>query len=194
MTSAPSAFVDDKGSIVKRTAPRSLIQSMQQHNVVEVVCLSLKTPGSHPSILWIPISTYTSTEVTENIFDFRFGTPYTNSGHYLQLWIDITKSSTDLLIPAKPRRMCSYVADPVRSLCVHRKNGSPGTAAHSRNPTLHLLTLGFQCFNQRLVDTSFPHGRGRFPMVEVGTQCSELSPSYSCADGPRSYSSCVRPT
>ena len=34
----------------------------------------------------------------------------------LQLWIDITKSSTDLLIPAKPRRMCSYVADPARSL------------------------------------------------------------------------------
>ena len=96
----------------------------------------------------------------------------------LQLWIDITKSSTDLLIPAKPRRMCSYVADPARSLCVHRKTGSSGTAAHPRSPRLHLSTLGFQCFNQQLVDTSFPHGGGRFPMVEISTQCSEGSPSY----------------
>ena len=44
--------------------------------------LSLETPGSLTSILWIPISTYPSTEVTENVFDFRLGTPYTNSGHY----------------------------------------------------------------------------------------------------------------
>ena len=28
-----------------------------------------------------PISTYPSTEVTENVFDFRLGTPYTNSRH-----------------------------------------------------------------------------------------------------------------
>ena len=96
----------------------------------------------------------------------------------LQLWINITKSSTDLLIPAKPRRMCSYTAHPARSLCVHRKNGYSGTAAHPWSPTLHLSTLGFQCFNQQLVDTSFPQGRGRFPMVEVSTQCSEGSPSY----------------
>ena len=31
------------------------------------------------------------------------------------------KSSTDLLIPAKPRRMCSYVADPARSLASTEK-------------------------------------------------------------------------
>ena len=37
---------------------------------------------SLPSILWMPISTYPSTEVIENVFDFRLGTPYTNSGHY----------------------------------------------------------------------------------------------------------------
>ena len=36
-TGAPSAFVD-KGSIVTHTALRSLIQSMQQYNVVGVVC------------------------------------------------------------------------------------------------------------------------------------------------------------
>ena len=88
------------------------------------------------------------------------------------------KSSTDLLIPAKPRRMYTYVADSARSLCIHRNNGSSGTAAHPRSPTLHLSTLGFQCFNQHLEDTSFPHGGGRFPMVEVSTQCSEGSPSY----------------
>ena len=108
-TGAPSAFVD-KGSIVTHTALRSLIQSMQQYNVVGVVCdttspvcyshlfleiphfsrwrvrkafgdFSLETPGSLPSILWVPISTYPSTKVTENVFDFRLGTHYTNSGH-----------------------------------------------------------------------------------------------------------------
>ena len=51
----------------------------------------------------------------------------------LQLWIDITNQAL----------MCSYVADPARSLCVHRKNGSSGMAAHPRSPTLHLSTLGF---------------------------------------------------
>ena len=59
-----------------------------------------------------------------------------------------------LLIPAKPRRMCSYVADPAWSLCVHRENGSSGTAAHPRSPTLHLSTLGFQYFNQQLSPTA----------------------------------------
>ena len=49
------------------------------------------------------------------------------------------------------------------------KNGSSGKAAHPRSPTLHLSTLGFQCFNQQLVDTSFPHGGGKFPMVEFST-------------------------
>ena len=43
--------------------------------------LSLETPWSLPSILWMPISTYPSTEVTDNFYDFRLGTPYTNPGH-----------------------------------------------------------------------------------------------------------------
>ena len=47
-----------------------------------------------------------------------------------------------------------------------------------RSSTLHLSTLGFRCFNQQLVHTSFPHGRGRSPMVDVSTQCSEGSTSY----------------
>ena len=85
--------------------------------------------------------------------------------------------STDSLIPAQPRRICSYVADPARSLCIHRKSGSSGTAAHPRSPTLHLSTLRFQCFHQQHVDMSFPHGEGRFPMVEVSTQCSEGYPN-----------------
>ena len=97
---------------------------------------------------------------------------HSNSGSISQ------NQSTNPLIPAKPRRMCSYVADPNRSLCVHRQNGSSGTAAHPRSLALHLSTLGFQCFNQQLVDASFPHGGGRFPMVEVSTQCSEGSPNY----------------
>ena len=54
---------------------------------------------------------------------------HSNSGSISQ------NQSTDLRIPAKPRRICSYVADPARSLCVHRKNGSSGTAAHPRSPT-----------------------------------------------------------
>ena len=73
------------------------------------------------------------------------------------------KSSTDLLILAKPRRMCSYAGDPARSLASTEKM---------------VPSLGFQCFNQQLVDTSFPHGGGRFPKVEVSTQCCEGSPSY----------------
>ncbi|KAK2178792.1 hypothetical protein NP493_530g01102 [Ridgeia piscesae] len=72
--------------------------------------------------------------------------------------------------------MCSYVADPSQALCIHRENCSSGTVAHPRSPTLHLSTLGFQCFNQQLVDTSFPHGGEIFPMVEVSTQCSEGAP------------------
>ena len=109
---ASSACVD-KGSIMKRTMLRSLIQSMQQNNVVEVVRdttshlpgvpkksvvdLSflnsfLEIPhfmmesaesihdlslGSLPSIFWMPVSTYPSTEVTRNFFDFRLGTQCT---------------------------------------------------------------------------------------------------------------------
>ena len=53
---------------------------------------------------------------------------HSNSGSISQ------NQSTDLLIPAKPRRMCSYMADPARFLCVHRENGSSRTAAHLRSP------------------------------------------------------------
>ena len=49
-----------------------------------------------------------------------------------------------------------------RSLCVHIKNGSSGTAAHPRSPTLHLSTLGFQCFNQQLVDSLSPTAKEDF--------------------------------
>ena len=206
------------------------------NNIVEVVCdttspgcyshllldgewgrkafgdLSLETPGSLPPILWIPISPYPSTEVTENVFDFRLRTPYTNSrcrlaflqhlGHSPRLWqwsyaatrdghqsLSVPGRLSDLFTISRPvhprhctsaqslphdgpelipkqkfpllgyqfdlvsfqvtsnpgsilqnqalicsfllshlRRMCSYVADPDRSLCVHRENGSSGTA------------------------------------------------------------------
>ena len=67
---------------------------------------------------------------------------HSNSGSISQ------NQSLDSFIPAKPRRMCSYVADPTRSLCVHRKTGSSGTATHPRSPTLHLSILGFRCFNR----------------------------------------------
>ena len=105
LTGAPSAFVD-KGSIRKRTVLRSLIQSMQQNNVLEVVCdttspgcyshLFLEIPHftmesvesirrSLPRDAWVTSINlfgylYPSTEVTETVFDFRLRTPYTNSG------------------------------------------------------------------------------------------------------------------
>ena len=63
MTGAPSAFVD-KGSIVKRTALRSLIQSMQQNNVVEVVC-DTTSPGCY-SHLFLEIPHFTM-ETAESI-------------------------------------------------------------------------------------------------------------------------------
>ena len=86
--------------------------------------------------------------------------------------------SPNSLIPAKPRRLCSYVADPTQCLCVHRKTGSSGTATHPRNTILHLSTLGVRYFNQQVVDTSFPTGGGRSPMVEISTCCSEGSSCY----------------
>ena len=197
--------------------------------------LSLETPGLLPSILWIPISTYPSTEVTENVFDFRLGTPYTNFGHcclaflqhlgysprllqikmlvhvmginlcqylddcliyspshdqclrdtvqvlnlchmmgllihdkkselipkqkflFLRYQFDLVsfqvtptldryhKSSIDLLIPAKPRGMCSYVADPAGSLCVHRKMVPLGRL-HTVKPNIASLTIGISMF------------------------------------------------
>ena len=81
---------------------------------------------------------------------FLFLGYHSNSGSISQ------NQSTNPLIPAKPRRMCSCVADPARSLCGHRKIGSSGMATHQRSPTLHLSMLGFRCFNQQFVDTSFP--------------------------------------
>ena len=41
-----------------------------------------------------------------------------------------------------------------------------------------LSTLGFQCFNQQLVDTCFSHGGGGSPMSNVSTQCSDGSTSH----------------
>ena len=46
--------------------------------------------------------------------------------------------NTDTLIPAQPRRICSYVADPARSLSVHSKTGSSGTATLCE--TLHCIS------------------------------------------------------
>ena len=44
----------------------------------------------------------------------------------------IIKALIRSFLPAKPRRMCSYVADPAWSLCIHRKTGSSGTATHCK--------------------------------------------------------------
>ena len=52
LTGAPSAFVD-KGSIMKRPSLRSLIQSMQQNNVVEVVC-DTTSPGCYSHLFLVP--------------------------------------------------------------------------------------------------------------------------------------------
>ena len=52
MTGAPSAFVD-KDSIMKRTALRSFIQSMQQNNVVEIVC-NTASPGFYSYLFLVP--------------------------------------------------------------------------------------------------------------------------------------------
>ena len=72
------------------------------------------------------------------------------------------------------------MADPTLSLCVHRKTGSSGMAAHCE--AQHCISQHWD-FNaltsQQLVDTSFPHGRGGSPMSNVSTQCSEGSTSYT---------------
>ncbi|KAK2183445.1 hypothetical protein NP493_312g05018 [Ridgeia piscesae] len=73
--------------------------------------------------------------------------------------------------------MCSYVADPARSLCSTEK-WFFWDSYTLRSPTSHLSTFGFQCFSQQLVEISFPHGGGGSPMVDVSTQCSEGSTSY----------------
>ena len=52
LTGTPSAFVD-KGSIMKRTTLRSLIQSMQQNNVVEVV-RDTTSPGCYSHLFIVP--------------------------------------------------------------------------------------------------------------------------------------------
>ena len=92
---------------------------------------------------------------------------HSNSGSISQ------NQSTDSLIHAQPRRMCSYVADPAT-----QKNWFLWDGCTQRSPTLHLSTLGLQCFNQQLVDPSFSHGEGGSPMVDVSTQCSERSTNY----------------
>ena len=52
LTSTPSAFVD-KGSIMKRTTLRSLVQSMQQKNIVEVV-RDTTSPGCYSHLFLVP--------------------------------------------------------------------------------------------------------------------------------------------
>ena len=223
--------------------------------------ISLKTPGSLPSNLLIPIFPYPSTEITENVFDFRLrnhtpipGTavwPFSSTlgihqdydsdqyagtrdehqclsvrgrlAHLFTISRPVpprhctgaqslphdgpphsrqevgTDPKTEIPfsgIPVRPGFLpghsnsgsisqnqalissfllsqggCAHMWQILLGLCVHKTNGSSGTAAHLRSPTLHLSTLGFQCFNQQLVDTCFPYGGGRFPMVEVSTQC-----------------------
>ena len=68
--------------------------------------------------------------------------------------------SPNSLIPAKPRRMCSCVADPTRSICVHRKTVSSGRATHPQSPTLHLSKNTWKTINEILsrnrTNKSFP--------------------------------------
>ena len=53
LTSTPSAFVD-KGSIMKRTALGSLIQSMQQNNIVEVLRDTSTSPVCYSHAFLVP--------------------------------------------------------------------------------------------------------------------------------------------
>ena len=69
--------------------------------------LSLKMPGTLPPILWIPISTYPSTEVTENVFDFRLVTPYTNSRHCRLAFLQMIK----MLVHVMGINLCQYLDD-----------------------------------------------------------------------------------
>ena len=85
-----------------------------------------------------------------------------------RLWIDITNQAL-ICSFLLSQGGCAHTWQILSVSCVHRENGSSRTAAHPRSPTLHLSTLGFQCFNKQLMDTSFPHGGGRFAMVEVST-------------------------
>ena len=202
--------------------------------------ISLKTPGSLPSNLLIPIFPYPSTEITENVFDFRLrnhtpipGTavwPFSSTlgihqdydsdqyagtrdehqclsvrgrlAHLFTISRPVpprhctgaqslphdgpphsrqevgTDPKTEIPfsgIPVRPGFLpghsnsgsisqnqalissfllsqggCAHMWQILLGLCVHKTNGSSGTAAHLRSPTLHLSTLGFQCFNQHL--------------------------------------------
>ena len=95
----------------------------------------------------------------------------------IQLWIDITNQALICSFLLSQRGF-AHTWQILFGLFAFREKMVPlVTAAQPCRPTLHLSTLGFHCFNQQLVDTSFPHGGGR-GMVEVSTQCSEGSPSY----------------
>ena len=128
MTGDSSAFVD-KGSITKRTVLRSLIQSMQQNYVVEVVH-DTATPG-------FSVTSSLFREVRRMEISHRPLISQLLSGHSYSAPVSHDQS-TDSLIPAHPRMICSYVANPARSLCVHRKTGSSGTATHCE--ALHCIS------------------------------------------------------
>ena len=132
MTGASSAFVD-KGSIMKCTALRSLIQFMQQNNVVEVV-RDTAFPGFYCHLLLIPKKSGGWRPVIDvSFFNFFQVTP--NSGSVSQ------NQSINSLIPAQPRRMCSYVADSAQSLCVHKKLVPLGWL-HTAKPNIASLNIG----------------------------------------------------
>ena len=92
----------------------------------------------------------------------------------LQLWIDIKKSSTDLLIPAKPFKEDMLICGRSLSGSLRRQRKWflwDGCTTAKPN-------IGISMFFQQLVDISFHYGGGRFPMVEIGKHCSQGSPSY----------------
>ena len=141
---------------------------MQQNYVVEVVH-DTATPGFYCHLFLVP----NKSEGSRPVIDFSFlnffqVTPTLDQYHIIKALI------CSFLL--SQRGVSSYMADPARSLSIHRKTGSSWTT-HCEAQHCIFQTLGFQCFNQQLVDTSFPHGRGGSPMVNVSTQCFEGSTS-----------------
>ena len=87
------------------------------------------------------------------------------------------KSNTDLLIPAKPRRMCSYVADPAQSL-VSTEKMVPVGRLHIREAQ-HCMSQhwDFNVLTSNLLIPLFPTAEEDFQWWK-SAQCSEGSPSY----------------
>ena len=169
MTGAPSAFVD-KDSIMKRTALRSFIQSMQQNNVVEIVC-NTASPGFYSYLFLVPKKLGGWRPVIDLSFlNFFQVIPTLDRCHKIKALIRPFLHS---------QGGCAHMWQILLSLCGHRETGSSRTAAHPRSPTLHLSTLGFQCFNQKLWIPLSPMAQEELQwLVDVSTQCSDGSPSY----------------